>query len=172
MNGRPVPAPEQSRGRSGTGRRGRRAGGDPRGDHVLGALAAGDGPGARRGADHRIHVAGLRIDCRYCHQGADRAAYAGLPATAVCVSCHTPLWLSSQVFTGVRQSLASNRPIPWRRVNQLPDFVFFNHAIHARGGIGCESCHGRVDRMAQVSQAAPLTMSWCVGCHRNEALGQ
>jgi hypothetical protein len=136
---------------------------------VRSPLVTGQGRGAAQPIpfDHRIHVAGLRIDCRYCHQSADREASAGLPGTTVCVSCHTPLWLSGQLFTGVRRSLATNRPIPWRRVNQLPDFVFFNHAIHLRGGIGCESCHGRVDRMAQVRQAAPLTMAWCVACHRD-----
>lgn len=117
--------------------------------------------------DHRIHVTGLRIDCRYCHSTADRAATAGLPATATCVSCHSALWLSSRFFAPVRRSLGTNRPISWVRVNELPDFVFFNHAVHARGGVACESCHGRVDEMAQVRQAAPLTMGWCLDCHRD-----
>jgi hypothetical protein len=117
--------------------------------------------------DHRIHVTGLRIDCLYCHQTADRASTAGLPATATCVSCHNAVWLSGPLFAAVRQSLASRRPIAWQRVDQLPDFVFFNHAIHIRGGIACESCHGRVDEMAQVRQAAPLTMGWCLDCHQH-----
>jgi hypothetical protein len=117
--------------------------------------------------DHRIHAADLRIDCRYCHYTADRAASAGLPATETCVPCHSATWISSGIFAPVRQSLASGRPIRWQRIHRLPDFVFFNHAIHAKGGVACESCHGRVDRMAQVSQAAPLTMGWCIDCHRD-----
>ena len=117
--------------------------------------------------DHRIHVTGLQIDCRYCHADADRGAAAGLPATAVCQPCHNTAWLSSPQFAPVRRSLATGRPIPWQRVNRLPDFVYFNHAVHVTGGIRCESCHGRVDRMAEVRQAEPLTMGWCLDCHRN-----
>jgi hypothetical protein len=117
--------------------------------------------------DHRIHAGDLRIDCRYCHYTADRGASAGMPATETCVPCHNAAWMASAIFAPVRQSLSTRRPIPWQRVHRLPDFVFFNHAIHAKGGVACESCHGRVDRMAQVSQAAPLTMGWCIDCHRN-----
>jgi hypothetical protein len=117
--------------------------------------------------DHRIHAADLQIDCRYCHYTVDRAATAGLPATETCVPCHKSVWLAGAPFTPVRQSLARSKPIPWRRVNRLPDFVFFNHAIHLKGGIACESCHGRVDRMAMVEQAKPLKMGWCLDCHRN-----
>ncbi len=115
--------------------------------------------------DHRVHVNGLKIDCRYCHAGADRGAWAGLPATSQCVSCHTQTWIASSAFAPVRKSLATGRPIPWRRVNELPDFVYFNHAIHVNKGVGCETCHGRIDQMAQVRQAVPLTMGWCLGCH-------
>jgi hypothetical protein len=117
--------------------------------------------------DHRVHVTGLQIDCRYCHAGAERGEWAGLPATQKCMSCHTQSWISSSVFEPVRQSLATGRPIPWRRVNELPDFVYFNHAIHVNKGVGCETCHGRIDEMSQVHQAQPLTMGWCVGCHVN-----
>ncbi|HEX6534813.1 MAG TPA: cytochrome c3 family protein [Gemmatimonadaceae bacterium] len=119
--------------------------------------------------DHRIHVTGLRIDCRYCHAGADRTASAGLPATRQCVPCHTRLWLSSAPMAPVRKSLASGKPIPWARVTQLPDFVYFDHAMHVTRGVGCETCHGRVDRMATVEQVVPLTMTWCVDCHRDPA---
>jgi hypothetical protein len=141
---------------------------------VRSPAVTGRGRGARQPVafDHRIHVAGLRVDCRYCHQSADREASAGLPPTATCLPCHSPVWLAGPLFAPVRRSLAADRPIPWRRVNQLPDFVFFNHAIHLRGGIGCETCHGRVDRMAEVRQAAPLTMAWCVDCHRNPEPGR
>jgi len=117
--------------------------------------------------DHRIHVTGLQIDCRYFHTTVERAAAAGLPSTETCIPCHTALWQGSSLFGPVRRSLATDRPIPWQRVNAVPDFVFFNHAIHLKGGIACETCHGRVDRMARVRQAAPLTMAWCLDCHRN-----
>jgi len=116
--------------------------------------------------DHRIHVTGLQIDCRYCHSSVEHTANAGLPATSVCVSCHSQVWRDGPLFAPVRRSLATGRPIPWQRVNALPDYVYFNHAIHVHKGVGCETCHGRVDRMARVEQAAPLTMSWCLDCHR------
>ncbi len=116
--------------------------------------------------DHRIHVTGLRIDCRYCHAGADRTAYAGLPSTQTCVPCHEQVWLDGPAFAPVRASLASGKPIPWKRVTWLPDFVFFDHEVHVRKGVGCESCHGRVDRMASAEQVVPLTMTWCLDCHR------
>lgn len=119
--------------------------------------------------DHRIHVRGLRIDCRYCHSGAARTATAGLPPTRSCVPCHTEAWLAAPAFDAVRHSLASGQPIPWNRVHKLPDFVYFNHAAHAVGGVGCESCHGQVDEMARVRQVAPLTMGWCIDCHREPA---
>src|SRR5919108_5360914 len=115
---------------------------------------------------HPLHVNGLRIDCRYCHAGAERASMAGLPPTKACVPCHTDGLLRSTLFTPVRQSLSSGRPIMWQRVNRLPDFVFFNHAVHVRKGMGCETCHGPVHLMQTVYQAAPLTMEWCVDCHR------
>jgi len=117
--------------------------------------------------DHRVHVTGLQIDCRYCHAGAERGEWAGLPATDKCASCHTQGWMSSSVFAPVRKSLATGRPIPWQRVTQLPDFVYFNHAIHVNKGVGCETCHGRIDQMAQVRQAKSLTMGWCLSCHVN-----
>jgi hypothetical protein len=119
--------------------------------------------------DHRLHVTGLRIDCRYCHAGAERTALAGLPSTEKCTVCHTQLVLSTPQFSAVRRSLQTGRPIPWRRVTELPAFVYFDHAMHVENGVGCETCHGRVDRMAEVRQEASLTMGWCVDCHRNPA---
>jgi hypothetical protein len=116
--------------------------------------------------DHQFHAA-MRIDCRFCHAGAERGASAGLLSTQQCAACHTRLWLSSNLFAPVRRSLAAGRPIPWRRVTQLPDFVYFDHASHLRKGVGCETCHGRVDTMQTVRQVAPLTMTWCVGCHEH-----
>jgi hypothetical protein len=119
--------------------------------------------------DHRLHAGGLRIDCRYCHATAERAPMAGLPPTAACVGCHNQPMLASPIFAPVRRSLATERPIAWNRVDALPDFVFFDHSIHVAKGVGCETCHGRVDEMAQVKQAAPLSMGWCLECHRDPA---
>jgi hypothetical protein len=119
--------------------------------------------------DHRVHVTGQRIDCRYCHYSVERSASAGVPPSSMCVSCHTDSWMSTSIMAPVRASVASSRPIQWNRVNALPGFVYFNHAIHVTKGVGCETCHGRVDRMASVYQAAPMTMSWCVSCHRDPA---
>ena len=119
--------------------------------------------------DHALHVHGLQIDCRYCHSTVEHAASAGVPATQVCVPCHKPVWLASPQFAPIRRSLATGKPIAWRRVYRLPDFVFFNHAIHVEKGVGCETCHGRVDRMHRIEQAVPLTMGWCLDCHRNPA---
>jgi hypothetical protein len=119
--------------------------------------------------DHRIHARGLRIDCRFCHSTVERAATAGIPPTIACVGCHNKAWRESEQFAPVRASLQSGRPIPWRRVNALPDFVYFDHSIHVAKGVGCATCHGRVDQMERVSQATPLSMRWCLDCHRDPA---
>ena len=119
--------------------------------------------------DHRIHAHALRIDCAYCHATIATAASAGIPPTAACVGCHNKALMASATFAPVRASLSSSKPIAWQRVNALPDFVFFNHSIHVTKGVGCETCHGRVDQMAQVAQATPLSMGWCVSCHRDPA---
>jgi hypothetical protein len=116
---------------------------------------------------HQIHVKGLRIDCRYCHSTVERTAVAGMPSTQTCLPCHNRAWRSGPLFAPVRRSLANSKPIPWIRVNRLPDFVYFDHAIHVNKGVGCESCHGRVDLMTRIEQSAPLTMGWCLDCHRN-----
>ena len=119
--------------------------------------------------DHRVHVTGQRIDCRYCHYTAERTASAGIPPTSMCVPCHSESWMKTDVMAPVRASAASGKPLQWNRVNALPGFVYFNHAIHVTKGVGCETCHGRVDQMASVYQAAPLSMQWCVSCHRDPA---
>ncbi len=117
--------------------------------------------------DHRHHVRDDGIDCRYCHGAAGHAPYAGVPATEVCLGCHNQIWNDSTLLAPVRESAASGRPIAWQRVHSLPDFVYFDHSIHVNKGIGCVSCHGRVDEMAAVYQVAPLTMGWCLDCHRD-----
>jgi hypothetical protein len=119
--------------------------------------------------DHRHHVVDDGIDCRYCHTSVDRSASAGIPPTELCLNCHSQIWNKSALLDVVRQSGATGQPIEWVRVHRLPDFVYFNHAIHVNKGVGCASCHGRVDQMAAVQQVAPLTMNWCLDCHRNPA---
>jgi cytochrome c7-like protein len=115
---------------------------------------------------HSMHVSGLRLECGYCHAAAERSATAGLPPTEVCVPCHRNSTLESSLFSAVRESVRTQQPIAWERVNRLPDFVFFNHAAHVRTGVSCDVCHGPIERMDAVYQAAPLTMGWCLDCHR------
>lgn len=116
---------------------------------------------------HLHHAGTLGIDCRYCHTGVETSAFAGLPPTETCMTCHSQIWTGAAMLAPVRQSMIANRPMKWRRVNDLPDYVYFNHAAHVRNGVGCETCHGNVARMPLMRQAAPLTMSWCLDCHRD-----
>jgi len=118
---------------------------------------------------HQHHVAELGIDCRYCHSGVERSAVAGVPPTSTCMSCHSQLWTNAQMLAPVRDSLANNEPLRWNRVHDLADYVYFNHAAHVNNGVGCESCHGRIDRMPLARQTMPLTMGWCLDCHRDPA---
>jgi hypothetical protein len=131
-----------------------------------GATGEGHVPPQPVAFNHALHVTGFRIDCRYCHAGAERERFAGVPATTTCVPCHSDLYLRSELFAPVRAALATGTAIPWNRVHALPDHVVFHHGAHVSEGIGCESCHGRVDRMSRVEQGAPLTMGWCLDCHR------
>ena len=117
--------------------------------------------------DHRHHVIDIGVDCRFCHTTVDQGPYAGVPPTATCMNCHSQVWNKSPLLAKVRQHYFTDTAIPWERVNNLPDFVYFNHSIHVNKGVGCVSCHGRVDQMAAVQQAMPLTMAWCLECHRN-----
>jgi len=116
---------------------------------------------------HTLHVNGLQLSCRYCHAGVERSPAAGLPPTKSCVPCHHDSVVNSDLFAPVRDSLETGRPIGWRRVSDVPDFVFFNHSAHVQNGVSCDTCHGPVHLMQTVYQAAPLTMEWCLGCHRN-----
>ncbi len=117
--------------------------------------------------DHRHHVVDDGIDCRYCHTTVDRGPSAGIPQTELCLNCHSQIWNKSPLLDRVRQSWFTRQPIPWVRVHKVPDFVYFDHSIHVAKGIGCSTCHGRVDQMAAIEQVAPLTMGWCLECHRN-----
>jgi len=116
---------------------------------------------------HQHHVAGLGIDCRYCHTTVETSAFAGIPPTQTCMNCHAQIWTNADMLAPVRASFATNKPIVWSRVHRLPDFVHFNHSIHINKGIGCASCHGRIDKMPLTYQASPLTMAWCLSCHRD-----
>jgi len=117
--------------------------------------------------DHRHHVSDEGIECRYCHTTVDKSPSAGIPSTTVCMSCHAQIWSKSPYLQMVREAYFTDRPIQWRRVHNLPDYVYFNHSIHVNKGVGCVTCHGRVDEMPAVNQVAPLTMGWCVECHRH-----
>jgi len=116
---------------------------------------------------HEHHVAGLGIDCRFCHSAVEVSSSAGLPPTYTCMTCHSQVWTNAAVLAPVRQSLATGTPIVWNRVNDLPDYVYFNHSIHIAKGVGCASCHGEVDRMALSNKAQSLTMQFCLDCHRD-----
>lgn len=116
---------------------------------------------------HRHHVGELGIECGYCHTSFEHSAFAGLPDTATCMTCHSQLWTNADVLAPVRESLTLNKPLRWSRVHDLPDYVYFSHHVHLNKGVGCESCHGRVDQMALMRQTKPLTMRWCLACHRD-----
>lgn len=116
---------------------------------------------------HKHHVAGLGLDCRYCHSTVETAAFAGIPPTETCMSCHSQIWTNADMLEPVRASWRTGESLQWRRVHDLPGFVYFNHSIHVNKGIGCESCHGRVDQMPLMEQVNTLYMEWCLECHRN-----
>jgi hypothetical protein len=115
---------------------------------------------------HEHHVSGLGIDCRYCHSSVEVSAFAGIPPTETCMNCHAYIWSDSLFLAPVRESWRTGQPLAWTRVHDLPDFVYFNHSIHLHKGIGCVTCHGRVDRMPLMWKAQSLHMEWCLECHR------
>ena len=116
---------------------------------------------------HQHHAGGIGIDCRYCHTSVEVSPSAGIPPTKTCINCHSQIWNQSPYLEPVRASFRDDRPLNWIRVHDLPDFVYFNHSIHVRKGVGCETCHGRVDRMPLMFQAKSLQMEWCLDCHRD-----
>jgi hypothetical protein len=116
---------------------------------------------------HERHVAGNGLDCRYCHTAAEKSAVAGIPPTKTCMNCHAQIHASSPYLEPVRSSYANDVSIPWVKVHDLPDFVYFNHSIHLNKGVGCTTCHGRVDQMPLVWTVNNLQMEWCLDCHRN-----
>jgi hypothetical protein len=116
---------------------------------------------------HKHHAGELGIDCRYCHTSVEISAVASVPPTKTCINCHSQIWAQSQFLEPVRASWRTDESIRWIRVNDLPGFVYFNHSVHVHKGIGCVSCHGRVDKMNQLYQATSLQMEWCLDCHRH-----
>ena len=116
---------------------------------------------------HAHHVGAMGIDCRYCHTTVEESPFANIPPTKTCMNCHSQIWSNAPILEPVRASFRENRPLQWQRVHDLPDFVYFNHSIHIRKGVGCETCHGRVDRMPLIRQVQSLQMEWCLDCHRD-----
>lgn len=115
---------------------------------------------------HQHHVKDLGIDCRYCHTTVDKLAYAGMPTTKICMNCHQQIWTGSEMLEPVRESFRSGKPIQWNRIHRLADFVYFDHSVHVNKGVGCVSCHGRIDDMPLTWQHGSLLMEWCLNCHR------
>ncbi len=116
---------------------------------------------------HKLHAGELQIDCLFCHATVDRAPVAVIPPTKMCMNCHHVVKRDSPELAAIRDSLSSGRPLRWVRVHNLPGYVYFDHRPHLRAGVGCATCHGRVDKMDEVAQAQPLSMGWCLDCHRN-----
>ena len=119
---------------------------------------------------HKHHVTGMGLDCRYCHSTVETTAFAGIPPTETCMTCHSQIWTEAPILEPVRASLRTNTSLQWTKVHDLPDFVYFNHSIHVDKGIGCQTCHGQVDQMPLMWKANSLNMEWCLECHRNPAL--
>lgn len=118
---------------------------------------------------HKLHAGDLGIDCRYCHSTVEVSNVAVVPAAETCMNCHARVKTDSPLLQPVRDSYASGRPVEWVRVHRLPDYVYFSHRAHLAAGVSCVSCHGRIDQMAEVKQVKPLTMAWCLECHRDPA---
>jgi hypothetical protein len=116
---------------------------------------------------HQHHAGVLGIDCRYCHTSVENSAFAGIPPTKTCMNCHSQMWVGSEMLGPVRESYRTNEALRWKRVYNLPGFVYFDHSIHVNKGIGCSECHGRIDEMPFTYQVPSLLMEWCLDCHRN-----
>ena len=116
---------------------------------------------------HAVHAGKLKMDCRYCHTTVEAAAFAAIPPTQTCLNCHASIKSESPLLEPIRTSFKSGEPVTWIKVHDVPDFVYFNHSSHINKGVGCESCHGRIDQMEEVSQAKSLSMAWCLECHRS-----
>lgn len=132
-------------------------------------LSVGYAPEQPVDYSHKLHAGDLGLDCRYCHSTVERSPIAAVPATETCMNCHSKVRTDSTKLLPVRESFATDRPIPWVKIHALPDYVYFDHSAHLSAGVGCSTCHGRVDQMKRVQQVAPLSMGWCLDCHRDPA---
>jgi hypothetical protein len=137
-------------------------------------MAVGYAPTQPVPYSHAMHVGQLGLDCRYCHTTVEKTAFAAIPPAQICMNCHTAIEGGgskdakgkSVALAPIRESWATGKPVEWVKIHDLPDYVFFNHSAHVNHGVGCVSCHGRIDQMDVVQQAAPLSMGWCLECHR------
>jgi hypothetical protein len=118
---------------------------------------------------HKLHAGDVGMDCRYCHSTVERSSFAAVPPTQTCMNCHTKVRADSTRLIAIRESYEFDKPMRWVRVHELPQFVYFDHSAHLAAGVGCSTCHGRIDQMPRVTQSQPLSMSWCLDCHRNPA---
>jgi formamidopyrimidine-DNA glycosylase len=116
---------------------------------------------------HKHHVSDDGIDCRYCHTSVEESSFAGIPSTKICMNCHTQIWPESPILEPVRESFRTGKSLQWTRVHNLPGFAYFDHSIHVHKGVGCVTCHGRVDQMPLMWRENTLYMEWCLECHRN-----
>jgi hypothetical protein len=135
--------------------------------HLQGPYPEGEAPRQPVPFSHKHHVGDDGIDCRYCHATVETSSFAGIPSTHTCMTCHSQLFTDAPMLEPVRHSMATGEPLRWIRVHDLPDFVYFDHSIHVRKGVGCIECHGAVDRMPLMKRVAPLEMQWCLECHRD-----
>lgn len=118
---------------------------------------------------HAIHVDQVGLDCRYCHSAVEKSWYSNVPATATCINCHNQVLKDDPRLALVRESAQTGKPIPWVQIHKVPDFVYFNHSVHVNRGVSCVECHGQISKMDEVYQAKPLSMSFCLECHRDPA---
>jgi hypothetical protein len=130
-------------------------------------LAVGYAPPQEVPFSHALHAGELGLDCRYCHNTVESMAHAAVPPAATCMNCHEHIAADSEVLKPVRESYAGGEPVKWVRVHDLADYAYFDHSAHVNRGVGCVSCHGRIDQMEVVTQQKPLSMGWCLECHRN-----
>jgi hypothetical protein len=131
------------------------------------ATGAGDPYDQKVPFSHNHHTTGVGIDCRYCHTTVETSATASIPPTQTCMNCHSQIWTNAPMLEPVRESYRSGKSLEWRKVNDLPDFAYFNHSAHVNKGVGCTTCHGQIGEMPLVYQAESLQMEWCLTCHKN-----
>lgn len=116
---------------------------------------------------HALHAGQLGLDCRYCHSNVEKSGHANIPTAQTCMNCHSIVKADSPLLAPVRESYASGDPVPWVNVHEVPDYAYFNHSVHVARGVSCVECHGKINEMEVVKHDQPLSMSWCLDCHRN-----